>query len=127
MVGTVNDQGLRKGVSVSKFYNKKTVIDGMTFDSRKEAKRYQELILLERGKEITHLQTQVRFELIPSQKIGGKTIERPATYIADFVYHRADGSIVVEDVKSEATRKLPCYILKRKLMLFREGIQIHEI
>lgn len=113
---------------MNKFRNRKTVSDGMTFDSKKEAKRYQELLLLERGKEIYNLQTQVRFELLPSQKLEGKTIERPVHYVADFVYHRAsDDQMVVEDVKSVATRKLPCYVLKRKLMLFIEGIQIQEI
>lgn len=113
---------------MTKYHNRKTVVDGMTFDSKKESKRYQELVLLERGKEIYNLQTQVRFELIPTQKVGGKTVERPVHYVADFVYHRAsDDQMVVEDVKSEATRKLPAYILKRKLMLFREGLQIHEI
>lgn len=100
----------------------------MVFDSKKELKRYQELQLMENGKDIYNLQTQVKFELIPSQKVEGKSAERAACYIADFVYHRAsDDHIIVEDVKSEATRKLPCYILKRKLMLFRKGIQIQEI
>ena len=113
---------------MTKYKNRKTVFDGMTFDSKKEAARYQELMLLERGKEIYNLQTQVKFELLPAQKSGGKVVERPVHYVADFVYHRAsDDALVVEDVKSEATRKLPCYILKRKLMMFREGIQVHEI
>jgi len=113
---------------VTKYHNRKTVFDSITFDSKKESKRYQELLLLERGKEIYNLQTQVRFELLPTQKVEGKTVERPVHYVADFVYHRAsDDQMVVEDVKSEATRKLPAYILKRKLMLFREGLQIQEI
>lgn len=113
---------------MTKYHNRKTVFDGITFDSKKESKRYQELLLLERGKEIYNLQTQVRFELLPTQKVEGKTVERPVHYVADFVYHRStDDQMVVEDVKSEATRKLPAYILKRKLMLFREGLQIQEI
>lgn len=113
---------------MAKYKNRKTVYDGMTFDSKKEAKRYAELLLLERGKEIYNLQTQVKFELIPRQTVEGKFAEHPMSYIADFVYHRAsDDKIVVEDVKSEATRSLPLYIAKRKLMLFREGIQIQEI
>jgi len=113
---------------MAKYKNRKTVYDGMTFDSKKEAKRYQELLLMERGKEIYNLQTQVKFELLPIQKVDGKVAERPVHYIADFFYHRStDDAVVVEDVKSEATRKLPCYVLKRKLMLFREGIQIQEV
>ncbi len=108
---------------MNKFRNRKTVSDGMTFDSKKEAKRYQELLLLARSNEIDNLRTQVRFELIPSQKLEGKTVERPVHYVADFVYYR-DGQLVVEDTKGMKTRD---YVIKRKLMLFREGIQIHEI
>ena len=108
---------------MSKYRNSKTVSNGMTFDSKKEAKRYQELLLLARSNEIDNLRTQVRFELIPSQKLEGKTVERPVHYVADFVYYR-DGQLVVEDTKGMKTRD---YVIKRKLMLFREGIQIHEI
>ena len=113
---------------MAKYRNRKTQFDGMVFDSKKEAKRFKELELLERGKEIYNLQTQVKFLLIPSQKIDGKVVERPTHYIADFVYHRAsDDSVVVEDVKSDATRKLPCYVIKRKLMLKEHGLQIQEV
>ena len=55
----------------NKYGNKKTVVDGITFDSRKEAKRYQELKLLEKAGEIKDLRRQVKYELIPSQKING--------------------------------------------------------
>ena len=113
---------------MAKYLNRKVKYEGIEFVSRKEAARYKELELLERGKDIYNLQTQVKFLLIPSQKIDGKVVERPTYYVADFVYHRAsDDSLVVEDVKSPMTRKLPCYVMKRKLMLKEHGLQIHEV
>lgn len=95
------------------------------FDSRKEARRYQELKLLERAGKITDLKCQVKFELIPAQYEDGKCIERAATYYADFVYTEGR-QLVVEDVKSEITRKQKDYILKRKLMLWVHHIRIRE-
>jgi hypothetical protein len=74
---------------------------------------------------ITNLRRQVPFELIPSQRRGGRVVERPVRYIADFVYTE-NGEDVVEDVKSHATRT-PQYIIKRKLMLWEFGIQIKEV
>ena len=106
-----------------KYNNKKVVINGMKFDSRREASRYIELKLLMQAGIITDLQTQVKFELIPSQKKDKKTIERPITYIADFVY-KENGEVVVEDTKGFCTKD---YIIKRKLMLFMKQIQVKEI
>jgi hypothetical protein len=111
---------------VNKYRNKKFQLDGKTFDSQREARRYQELRLLLRAGVITDLQMQVPFELIPSQKICGKVVERPVKYVADFVYTTEDGLQVVEDVKSPATHT-PQYILKRKLMLYRYGIRVREV
>lgn len=110
---------------MNKYGNRKTTVDGRTFDSRKEATRFAELSLMQRAGLISDLQTQVPFEVIPAQKRNGKTIERPVKYIADFVYTE-NGEQVVEDVKSPATRT-PEYILKRKLMLYEFGIQVKEI
>lgn len=107
----------------NKYGNKKTVVDGITFDSRKEAKRYQELKLLEKAGEIKDLRRQVKYELIPSQKINGKVVERKVEYVADFVYLQ-NGDIVVEDTKGIRTKD---YIIKRKLMLYVWGIKIVEI
>lgn len=104
-----------------KYGNKKT--DG--FDSKAEARRISELRLMELAGEITDLKTQVRYGLIPAQYIGGKCVERAVTYVADAEYKKG-GRLVVEDIKSEMTRKLPAYILKRKLMLWVHGIQILE-
>ena len=105
-------------------YNSRVVNrDGMTFDSVKEYRRFCELSLLERAGQITNLQRQVKFELIPSQKIDGKVVERACSYIADFVYTE-NGKTVVEDTKGFLTKE---YIIKRKLMLHVHGIKIQEI
>lgn len=108
---------------MSKYKSKKTVVNGIVFDSRTEAKRYSELLLLERAGVIKNLELQKSFELIPSQKINGKVVERPCKYIADFVYEE-NGKTVVEDTKGMRTDK---YIIKRKLMLYKYGIQIKEV
>ena len=107
---------------MSKYHSRKVTWDGIEFDSLKEARRYRELWLLKKAGEITNLQRQVRFVLIPSQRIDGKVVERSVSYIADFVYED-HGEIVVEDVKGLRTRE---YILKRKLMLWLKGIRIKE-
>lgn len=116
----------------SKYKNVKIEIDGINFDSKKEAARYSELKLLERCHEIKNLELQKKFVLIPSQKDNqGKTVERECAYYADFVYQQilpmGLTKKIVEDVKSEITRKNPEYIIKRKLMLFIHGIRIKEV
>ena len=122
-----------------KYGNKKTVVDGIEFDSKKEAKRYCELKMLQRAGIIEELELQKEFLLIPAQheyypryskagkqlKDGCRCVERSCTYKADFAY-RQNGQIVVEDTKSKAT-KTKDYIIKRKLMLWRFGIKIREI
>ena len=127
-----------KKATESKYGSKKTVVDGITFDSKKEAKRWIELKQLEQAGQIFNLQRQVKFSLIPAQRepdiIGprggrnqGKLIEREAYYIADFTYFENNERLfemVVEDVKGIRT---PEYILKRKLMLLVHGIRIKEV
>ena len=108
---------------MNKYYAKKVTVDGITFDSKKEARRYSELLLLERAGKIQHLARQVQFELIGSQRINGKVVERPCTYKADFTYWE-NGKYVVEDTKGIKTKD---YIIKRKLMLYVHGIQIKEV
>ena len=118
----------------NKYSNQKVTIDGETFDSRREAKRYCELKLLERAGEIRHLRRQEKFLLIPSQyeevvdakgKPKQKCIEKECVYIADFVYQDSrTGELVVEDTKGVRTKE---YIIKRKLMLKEYGIKISEI
>lgn len=105
----------------TKYHNR----PGGGFDSRKEARRWQELCLLQRAGKITDLRRQVPFELIPAQYADGKCVERAVKYVADFVYTE-NRKVIVEDVKSEATRKNKDYIIKRKLMLYRLGIRILE-
>ena len=102
----------------SKYGNKKTISDGIVFDSKKEAIRYNELKLLEKAKEITDLELQPRFMLLPSFKRDGKTI-RKIEYVADFRYREPDGTVIVEDVKSAITKKNPVYMLKKKLLLHK--------
>ena len=111
---------------MNKYGNIQTIIDGQAFDSRKEARRWQELKLMQRAGIITNLERQKTFVLIPPQKDPetGKIVERMCTYTADFVY-KEKGKTVVEDVKSEAT-KTAVYKIKRKLMLERHGILIRE-
>ena len=101
-----------------KYRNKKTVIDGISFDSSKEARRYQELLLLERTGVIQNLRRQVRFPL----SVKGQLI---CTYIADAVYTE-NGHEIVEDTKSPVTRKLPVFRIKAKLMRAIHGIAIRE-
>ena len=108
----------------SKYRSKKVTVNGITFDSKKEANRYQELLLLERAGQIRGLERQVKFELIPSQKINGKVVERACSYIADFVYYDSENNYIVEDTKGFRTSD---YIIKRKLMLRVFGIYIKEV
>lgn len=98
-----------------KYNNKKIKLDGHTFDSKLEARRYQELKLLERAGKIKNLKLQPRFELIPTMRWKGKTL-RVTKYIADFSYIDDLGNIVVEDTKGFET---DVYKLKRKLFLQR--------
>lgn len=114
---------------MNKYGNRKTVVDGIEFDSKHEATRWCELKYMERAGLIYELQRQVPFVLIPKQvdEVTGKVIEREAKYIADFTYRdRNTNKLVVEDTKSKAT-KTKDYILKRKLMLYRHGLKIMEV
>lgn len=105
-----------------KYHNKKTEVDGIVFDSKKEAGRYIVLKMMEETGEIRDLRRQVKYELIPKQRIDGK-IHREVYYIADFVYIK-DGEIVVEDVKGFRT---DVYKLKRKMMKAKYGIEVKEV
>lgn len=110
-----------------KYRNEKTVIDGITFDSKREAGRYQELKALASRNLIEHLQHQVPFELAPAVKFSSEGRKKPALrYVADFAYW-LDGKFVVEDVKSPATAKAAAYRIKRHLMLSVHGIEVKEV
>ena len=111
---------------MAKYGNRKITYNGIKFDSVKECSRYCELILMQRAGVISDLQRQVKFELIPAQKVefpDGIASERATNYIADFVYQQ-DGQTVVEDTKGFKTKD---YIMKRKLMLWIHGIRIREV
>lgn len=119
----------------SKYNAKKVEYNGMTFDSKRELKRYKELELLQEAGEIKDLQRQVKYVLIPTQRepdiIGkrggvkkGKVIEHECSYTADFTYLDEDGDLVVEDSKGFKTKD---YAIKRKLMLYVHGIKIKEV
>ena len=107
----------------SKYHNNPVVVDGERFDSVKEAERWCWLCLLQKAGVITDLRRQVPFELIPAQKLDGKVVERPVKYIADFVYIRS-GETIVEDAKGVRTKE---YVIKRKLMLYEQGIRVKEV
>lgn len=123
---------------MSKYGNKKVTIDGITFDSKKEARRYTELKLLERAGKISNLRRQVKWVLIPAQyetikrygkngkqlKSERRCIERECAYIADFEYRDENFKHVIEDTKGMRTKD---YIIKRKLMLHKFGIKISEV
>ena len=105
--------------ALSKYRSRKvTTPDGITFDSTKEANRWFELKLLERAGRICHLARQVPYPIV----INGVKV---CKFVADFTYSE-NGDAVVEDVKSDFTRKLPVYRLKAKLMKAVHGIDVRE-
>ena len=128
-------------IKKSKFNNAKIITsDGLKFDSRKELKRYKELLAKAENGEITNLQRQVKYELIPAQrepdkvgprggKVSGKLMERAVSYYADFVYVvTATGKTVVEDVKGyKQGNAYSIFKIKRKLMLYVHGITVKEV
>lgn len=104
-----------------KYRNKKTDLDGISFDSKKEADRFALLKIRLLAGEITDLVHHRRFPC----KVNGYVV---CEYEADFCYHdRMRGCNVIEDVKSKVTRKDPVYRLKKKLMEACNGIQIEEV
>ena len=105
----------------SKYHAKKTVVDDIAFDSRKEADRYLVLKGMEEDGAIEDLRRQVRYELVPAFDVDGRHY-RPVYYVADFVYVE-DGKEVVEDVKGMRT---DVYKLKSKLFARRYGVNIKE-
>lgn len=120
-----------------KYRNRKTSFDGIVFDSKKEATRYNELRLMQEAGIITELRRQVPFVLIPTQyttvldKFGRKkrkVAERKVEYIADFVYRDRDRGLVVEDVKGyKHGAGYQLFVIKRKLMLSVHHIEVLEV
>ena len=108
--------------SYSKYNARKTTIDGITFDSKKEAEFYCELKLYKQAGYITQIERQVAYELQPAFRYEGKA-ERAIRYVADFRVTYSDGHVEVIDVKGART---PEYKLKRKLLLFRHPDMIFK-
>lgn len=100
-----------------------------SYASKREAKRAEELKLLEAAGKITNLREQVEYVLIPKQvDANGKCIERACEYIADFAYLlKEDGEILDEIVEDAKGYRDPVYRIKRKLMLSVHGIRIREV
>ena len=129
----------QRTAKTNKYNAKKVSVDGIEFDSKKEARRYQELLLLQKAGEIYMLERQKVYELLPAQRepdtvgkrggvIKGKLLERAVEYVADFVYTDKNGKTVVEDVKGfREGGAYAVFVLKRKLMLYRYGIKISEV
>ena len=121
---------------VSKYHSKKVSVAGEMFDSKKEARRWLELKVMESKGLISGLQRQKKFVLIPAQyepdtkgprggKIKGKLLEREVAYYADFVYFdEEEKDFVIEDTKGVRTKD---YIIKRKLLLWLNGYRIREV
>ena len=109
---------------MNKYRNKKTIIDGIKFDSKKESTRYLELKLLEKAGSIKELELQKSFEIQPDFTLNNHKI-RPIRYVADFYYYDNDKKqYVVEDTKGYRTKD---YKLKKKMFEYRYGIEIEEI
>lgn len=124
---------------MNKFNAHKVEVDGITFASRKEARRYGQLKALEQAGLISDLELQKPYELIPNicepNSVGarggvkkGKVIERKCVYIADFVYKDKDGKTVVEDTKGcKYGSGYQLFKIKKKLLLWRFGLHIKEV
>lgn len=110
---------------MSKYGNRAITVDGIRFDSMREARRYGELKLMEKAGEIGGLALQVPFELIPGivDEKTGRVLQKPTVYFADFTYYE-HGNYVVEDAKGYRTE---AYKIKKKLMLWQHGIRIREV
>lgn len=130
---------------MNKFGAKRAVsADGIVFDSKHEMRRWDYLRLLQRAGDITELQRQVPYLLVPEQrektfevyskgeKKGelkeGRLLERKVEYIADFQYRDKHGKLVVEDAKGlKKGAVYAVFVIKRKLMLHRYGIRVVEV
>ncbi len=95
----------------SKYGNKKVVVDGHTFDSKAEAKYYQQLKRLQQANQIESFKLQPRYLLQEGFKKNGKTY-RAIHYKADFEVHKLDGTVEIIDIKGAITKE---FSIKRKL------------
>ena len=102
-------------MSYNKYSAKRTEIDGIVFDSKKEAQYYATLKILCRAKIVKSFERQVRYELQPAFRYNGKAI-RAINYVADFVVTYPDGHIEVIDVKGVRTKE---YKMKAKMLIYQ--------
>ena len=110
---------------MNKYHAVKETVDGITFDSKAEARRYGELCLLERAGEIRDLALQPGFELQPAFTNADCKRERAIVYRGDFKYVDCrTGLTVVEDVKGMRT---PVYKMKRKMLEYVHGVVVREV
>lgn len=115
----------RNKANRSKYGNRKCVLDGISFDSIKERNRYCDLKYMLLAGEISDLEVHKPFELQEAFRSADGKWVRPIIYEADFVYKDKAGKMIIEDVKSKAT-KTPAYNIKKKMMAYR-GMIIKEI
>ena len=108
----------------SRYRNEPVTVDGEKFASKKQYARWCQLKMLEKAGKIANLEREVPFELAPGVTLSGK--RKPSVrYYADAVYEE-DGAKVVEDTKSDITRRDPVYRIKKHLMMSVHGIEIME-
>lgn len=107
-----------------RYRNEPVAVDGEKFASKKQYARWCQLKMLEQAGKVSNLQREVPFELAPGVTLSGK--RKPSLrYYADAVYEE-DGVTVVEDTKSDITRRDPVYRIKKHLMKSVLGIEIRE-
>jgi hypothetical protein len=125
-----------------KYGNKKVDYNGITFDSKKERDRYIVLVDAQNRGEISHLETQVKYILIPAIReeyevelktktvVKTRTLQKAITYTADFRYfHNERQEWVVSDVKASALAASldKCFVLKEKMMFALNGIKVKRV
>lgn len=99
----------------NKFHAQKTTVNGVVYDSKKEAKRAVELQYLEKIGQIQDLRQQVEFVLQDGfVNNEGKKI-RAIVYVGDFCYTQ-DGVKIIEDTKGFRTKE---YSIKKKLLMYK--------
>lgn len=101
-----------------KYRNKPVEIDGIHFDSQKEARRWRLLKQLQAAGEISNLELQPRYEILPGFVDANGKRHRATHYVADFSYWEKD-HLVVEDVKGAHQTVTPLFRLKMKMLLYR--------
>ena len=105
----------------------KIKVGDIEFDSIAEHDRYIELLLMQKAGVISDLECHPSYEIIPKQETpAGKLNFRNVIYTPDFRYKK-DGEVIVEEVKSEFTRKEKDYVLRRKMLYFTQGVYVEEI